>query len=98
MIVLTNKIIYITNKKTSMRLASAEWLALDSICKKERVKRNYLIELIKKNKDTKMGLTSAVRLFTLIYFYHLLIDKKQNYASPIYETNTPIYDAIGGIL
>lgn len=95
---LINKVIFISNKKTSMRLAAAEWNALNMICERERIKRNHLLELINNRKDNKLGLTCSVRLFAIIYLYHLLTDNKQNYTSQICQIDTPIFDAICGIL
>lgn len=69
---LSSKVIFIDNRKTSMRLANAEWEAIDSICKRENIKRNNLLEMINARKDAKMGLTCSVRLFSLIYYYRLL--------------------------
>lgn len=65
---LSNRVISIYNRKTSMRLAPAEWEAIDTICRRENIKRKKLFELIDANKDEKMGLTSSVRLFSLIYY------------------------------
>lgn len=59
---LSNRVISIYNRKTSMRLAPAEWEAIDTICRRENIKRKKLFELIDANKDEKMGLTSSVRL------------------------------------
>lgn len=63
-----NRVISIYNRKTSMRLSTAEWNALDAICKKENISRKQLLELIDTCKSTASGLTSAVRLFALTYF------------------------------
>lgn len=60
---LSSKVIFIDKRKTSMRLANAEWEAIDSICKRENIKRNNLLEMINARKDAKMGLTCSVRLF-----------------------------------
>ena len=57
---LSNRVISIYNRKTSMRLAPAEWEAIDTICRRENIKRKKLFELIDANKDEKMGLTSEV--------------------------------------
>lgn len=54
---LSSKVIFIDKRKTSMRLANAEWEAIDSICKRENIKRNNLLEMINARKDAKMGLT-----------------------------------------
>lgn len=62
---LSSKVIFIDKRKTSMRLANAEWEAIDSICKRENIKRNNLLEMINARKDAKMGLTCSVRLFSL---------------------------------
>ncbi len=94
---LSSKVIFIANKKTSMRLAVAEWKALDIICERENIKRNNLIEMISSKKDHKMGLTCSVRLFSTIYFYHLLTGQQQNYTS-VSNIENPIFKAINGIL
>lgn len=52
---LSSKVIFIDKRKTSMRLANAEWEAIDSICKRENIKRNNLLEMINARKDAKMG-------------------------------------------
>ncbi len=90
---LSNKVIFINKHKTSMRLANAEWEAIDSICKRENIKRNNLLEMINARKDSKMGLTCSVRLFSLIYYYHLSTEntKDNNFTSPI-------FNAIKGII
>ncbi|MBP3687225.1 MAG: ribbon-helix-helix domain-containing protein [Alphaproteobacteria bacterium] len=96
---LTSKVIFISTKKTSMRLANAEWEAIDTICKRENIKRNNLLEMININKDKKMGLTCAVRLFCVSYFYSLLTDTpRPNYSGTISTQATPIFKAIKGIL
>lgn len=80
-----------------MRLAVAEWKALDIICERENIKRNSLIEMINNKKDAKLGLTCSVRLFSMIYFYHLLTAQPQNYNTSNSAEN-PIFKAINGIL
>lgn len=71
MIKLKNKVISIYNRKTSMRLADEEWMALDAICKREHLKRKQLLEMIEDNKDKDCGLTCFVRLFTITYMHKL---------------------------
>lgn len=65
-----NKVITLYDKKTSMRLTFFEWKILDSICRAEKLKRKSILELIDKNRDAEIGLTPAVRLFTLLYLYN----------------------------
>lgn len=94
-----NRVICINNKKTTIRLASAEWEAFDIICQKENVSRNHLIDLLNSNKDKNLGLTNSVRLFSIIYFHHLMLEKeKHKYASPKIKPISPIFEAIKGIL
>ena len=69
---LANRVISIFDRKTSMRLAMPEWIALDDICKREHIKRKKLFELIEENKDPKLGLTSSVRLFVITYCHNLI--------------------------
>lgn len=95
---LFNKVIFISHKKTSMRLATAEWEAVDIICKEENIKRNELIEKINQYKDPGLSLTCSVRLFTIIYFHTLLINTQQTPNTQPNQSNRPIYAAIDGIL
>ncbi len=92
---LSNRVVSIYNRKTSMRLAPAEWKAIDTICKRENIKRKNLFELIQANKDDKLGLTSSVRLFSLIYYRKALqyqLDHKNS------NRTSPMCDAIKGII
>ena len=91
---LSNRVISIYNRKTSMRLAPAEWEAIDTICRRENIKRKKLFELIDANKDEKMGLTSSVRLFSLIYYRKSFLRQMTSYAS----RSSPIFEAIKGIV
>lgn len=96
---LINRIVNIANKKTSMRLADAEWRAVDLICDKENVKKGLLFELINKTKDADMGFTYAVRLFVIIYLHHTVYKKqKPNYGAQKRQSPCPVFYAIKGIL
>lgn len=68
MVKLVSRIIYLDCKSTCIRLCDQEWDALDKICKEENVKRKELIEQIRINKNNQLGLTPAIRLFTLLYY------------------------------
>lgn len=87
---LSSKVIFIDKRKTSMRLANAEWEAIDSICKRENIKRNNLLEMINARKDAKMGLTCSVRLFSLIYYYRLLTKEPMPRAGSSADASSPI--------
>ena len=91
---LSNRVISIYNRKTSMRLAPAEWEAIDTICRRENIKRKKLFELIDANKDEKMWLTSSVRLFALIYYRKSFLSQMTSDAS----RSSPIFEAIKGIV
>ena len=91
---LSNRVISIYNRKTSMRLAPAEWEAIDTIFRRENIKRKKLFELIDANKDEKMGLTSSVRLFSLIYYRKSFLSQMTSDAS----RSSPIFEAIKGIV
>ncbi len=79
MTILTNRVISIYNRKTTMRLASAEWNILDNICYLENMKRKSLLELIDQNRDKRIGFTPSVRLFALLYFNELSTQSAINY-------------------
>lgn len=69
MIALMNKVITFHKKKTSMRLTNLEWNIFDNLCEHEQIKRRFLLERICENRCDSLNLTSAVRLFMLIYLY-----------------------------
>lgn len=76
MVKLVSRIIYLNYGNTCVRLCDKEWIALDDICKKEKVKRKELINQIKENKNSKLGLAPAIRLFTLLYYQHYFKNSK----------------------
>ncbi len=80
MTILKNRVITLYDKKTSMRLASAEWQILDHICYAEKMKRKNLLELIDQYRDPCIGFTAAVRLFSLKYLDSLALKNTLGYA------------------
>lgn len=93
---LSNRVVSIYDRKTSMRLAPAEWQALETICKREKIKRKKLLELIDTNRDLRLGLTSSVRLFSIIYYCNSVANKKKDNNQDAFYN--PIFDAINGII
>ena len=93
---LSNRVISIYNRKTSIRLAPAEWKAIDTICQRENIKRKNLFELIDANKNEKMGLTPSVRLFSLIYYRKSVLNQMQSSSDS--DRSSPIFEAIRGIV
>jgi len=93
---LSNRVISIYNKKTSIRFAPAEWAAIEYICQQENISRKTLFELIDCNHDKKLGLASAIRLFIIIYYKNAYnnTNKPQNDSLPF----SSIFEAIKGIL
>ena len=79
MITMQNRIIFLNEHKTSMRLTSSEWYIINRICIRENLKRDQLINLINNNRFSNLGLTPTVRLFSLLYL-HNLARHDQNYA------------------
>ncbi len=65
---LCNRIITVNSRRTSMRLCSQEWKALDEVCRKEKLSRSELVTIIEKNKNEIFGLAYATRLFLLLYY------------------------------
>jgi predicted DNA-binding ribbon-helix-helix protein len=64
---LVNRVIGVFDRKTGMRLTDDEWCILDSICVREHLKRRQLLEVLETVKNPHLGLTSSVRLFTILY-------------------------------
>ncbi len=67
---LVNKVVFINNRRTSMRLCHTEWKLLDIMCTKEQITRNDFIERIENTNITTLGLTYYTRLFLMLYFYN----------------------------
>ncbi len=67
---LLNKILFINNRRTSMRLCVSEWRLLDLICKIENISRNDFLELMENSNCCGLGLTYYTRLFIMQYFYN----------------------------
>ncbi len=65
---LVNRILFINNRRTSMRLCLREWDAINEICKKENISRNNLVQTLESNNQSGLGLTYFTRLFVLTYF------------------------------
>ena len=65
---LVNKVLFINNRRTSMRLCLTEWKLVDEICKNEHIARNDFIELIENSNSSGLGLTYYTRLFVMLYF------------------------------
>ncbi len=93
---LISKIIPLNTKKTSIRLAKPEWDAIEIICKKENIRRNYLIELLEQNKNPKINLTNSIRLFSIIYLYNETISLQ--FYEKKYSRPSSITEAINGIV
>ncbi|MBP5353348.1 MAG: ribbon-helix-helix domain-containing protein [Alphaproteobacteria bacterium] len=64
------RVISVFDKKTTMRLTQTEWIILNHICRQEKINRKKLLEMIEEKRDTALGLTPAVRLFSLLYLYN----------------------------
>ncbi|MBQ8750262.1 MAG: ribbon-helix-helix domain-containing protein [Alphaproteobacteria bacterium] len=89
---LTSKVVDIHKRRTSIRLTPAEWRAIDTICEKEKINRKKLFELIETNKDTKLGLTSSIRLFTITYYRNSYINIIS--PTPAKQIYSPVFEAI----
>jgi len=68
---LTNKIIRLNNRRTSIRLCESEWTALEDLCKKENLRRNALINILDNKKNKELTLTGTIRLFAISYYHRL---------------------------
>ena len=91
----SSRVIDIKSRRTSMKLTPCEWKALDTICERENIKRKNLFELIDANKDPKLGLTSSIRLFTIVYYKNSVIYASHPSISP--QFRSPIHEAISSI-
>ncbi len=62
------KNIRIGTHRTSMRLESGIWSALDEISHRERCDVNDICDHVNQHRPDTLSLTAAVRLFTINYF------------------------------
>lgn len=67
---LINKVLFINNRRTSMRLCLTEWKLIDKICQIENISRNDFIEIIENGNHSGLGLTYYTRLVVMSYFYN----------------------------
>ncbi len=96
MALLSNRVISIYNRKTSIRLAPIEWSALEYICNEEKIPRKLLFELIDLNRNEQTNLTAAIRLFVLTYYKNAATEPEQNQI--VGSFYNPIYEAIKDII
>ena len=94
----TCRVISIHQKRTSIRLSTIEWEVFEKICQKEQIKRRILLELIDLNRDEKFSLTSAIRLFCILYQSTCIKDKIENRQSSPDVFYSPVFEAIKGIV
>lgn len=80
---LTSRVIKVNQRHTSMRLCCKEWSALDEVCAREQITRSDLFSLIENNKNAKLGLAYATRLFLLLYYQSLAAPSKHKHAAAI---------------
>ena len=71
MIIFTKRVIIMQGKRTSICLCENEWQILENICRRENMRRNALLNLIKINKSKQIAFTPAVRLFMLNYLHFI---------------------------
>lgn len=86
-----NKVITVFDKKTSMRLTNTEWHIIDEICYNEKLKRKILFEKIEKHHNSCLGLTPAVRLFSLLYYYR---ENEMHHKPASYDVINKILDEL----
>ena len=96
MALLSNRVISIYNRKTSIRLAPCEWRALNTICENEKIPRKLLFELIDLNRNEQLNLTAAIRLFMLIYYKNDLSEQPERNLDKSFFN--PVYEAIKAII
>lgn len=98
MTALSNRVVAIYNRKTSIRFSPAEWEAVDYICKQENISRKSLLELIDFNRGEKTSFASAIRLFTILYYKNAFLGISKPAVLNKEEFYSPIFEAIKGII
>ena len=80
---LKSKVIHINGRRTSIRLCSSEWLALEEICRREKLSRKLLFETIERYSSGPIGLTGSIRLFSIVYFHDIIKNSEVVKNTPI---------------
>lgn len=93
---LSNRVISIYKHKTSIRLAPAEWEAIDTICQIEKITRTKLFEIVEINRNKNLGFTTSVRLFSIIYYRNSFLSKQNT--TPNTAEYSPVLEAARGII
>jgi len=70
---LISKNVTVNGRRTSLRLERASWLALEDICKFEKLTLHVLCSMIEQQRQGSSR-TSAVRAFIVSYFRKAAID------------------------
>jgi predicted DNA-binding ribbon-helix-helix protein len=65
---LVSRNIYVSGRRTSIRLEPVMWIALRDIVDREKCNMHDLCSLIELRKDKNTSLTAAIRAFTILYF------------------------------
>lgn len=73
------KNVIVNGRRTSMRLDRETWISLSDICASEGMTIHELCSLIDRNRG-RSGLSSATRLFVLVYFR----SKLNQYEEPMF--------------
>lgn len=80
---LSNRVISIYNRKTSMRLAPAEWEAIDTICRRENIQTNadYPLLALKYQRSVCTLLLTSERLLLSSVSCYLCPNKRSRSAA-----------------
>jgi len=64
------RIVTVGGRRTSVRMECALWRAFDSIASEMKIDTQTLVNMIAERRDHNTGVTRAIRIFVVDYYYH----------------------------
>lgn len=64
------RVVTVGGRRTSVRMECALWRAFDSIASEMGIDTQTLVNMIAERRDGDTGVTRAIRIFVVDYYYH----------------------------
>ena len=92
----TRALVLKDGRRTSARLEAPLWLAYDDVCEETGITRGVLSRMIDQRRSSRIGMTSALRVFLLSYFRSAAGRDAQPCAGEPPHHLAAALDAVGG--
>jgi len=92
------RVVNVGGRRTSVRLECALWRAFDSIASEMKVDTQTLVNVIAERRDHDTGMTRAIRIFVVDYYYRRCGQLMVMNARSLARTFLPIADEGGSLI